>query len=281
MKNKEWEWIDLSVTGPDEAPVSHWPERWTTQALIARLNEIGSIEFDRSMRNVLHPDKERIVQEGWLTYFESEPPRSTLRISSWDFAASGGEGDWTARAVLDVNFEERKIYVLRVDRWQGLTYNEMIDLMLRDRDIWTPDKILIEQAGFQVIMGRDERIEILPEIVRITPKVNKEQRVKQTAVLYERGVIRFKSDTCQLAISELLGFPKAKNDDMVDALTQGVLFAIEQMGRPFRPGDASGKGERVFGLRDGGNVGPRSTHSSVSDTTPEFRGRVGFKDTKW
>ena len=58
MKNKEWEFINLSVTG--DPPISHWPEKWTAAALISRQAEMGTIEFDRSMRNILHPDRERI-----------------------------------------------------------------------------------------------------------------------------------------------------------------------------------------------------------------------------
>lgn len=277
MKNKEWNWIDLSVTG--DPPVSHWPAKWTTSALLSRQAEMGSIEFDRSMRNILHPDKERIVQEGWIRKFSIPPPRPDLRVSSWDFAASGGEGDWTARALIDINSTESTMRVLRVDRWRGMTYNEMIELLISDFTTWTPDDILIESTGFQVIMGRDERITTMP-IKRVVPSVGKEQRVKQTAVFYERGFITFQDGSCELAINELLGFPKASHDDMVDALTQGLLRGIEKMGRPFNPDAARGTGARIFSPSSGPVEMPRIREVEAAGSSRSGR-RIGFGGVKW
>lgn len=276
MKNQEWEWINLSVEG--DPPVSKWPDRWTTEALLARQAEIGSIEFDRSMRNILHPDRERIIHEGWIRKFSTPPPRGNLRISSWDFAASGGEGDWTARALIDVSNAECAMRVLRVDRWRGMTYNEMIELMLSDFSIWTPDEDLIESTGFQVIMGRDERIRTLP-IRRVVPSVGKEQRVKQTAVFYERGFVLFQEGTCEKAIEELLGFPKASHDDQVDALTQGLLRGIEKIDRPFDPDKARAIGSRIFSPRTVSAEDPKAREIGLA-TSVSGR-RVGFGGAKW
>jgi phage terminase large subunit-like protein len=278
QKNPEWSWIDLSVTG--DPPVSRWPQKWPPHALLRRQSEIGSIEFDRTMRNILHPDKERIVQQGWIRKFSGAVPRGNVRYSSWDFAASGGEGDWTARTVLDVYFQERLMRVRRIDRWRGLTYNQMIDGMISDFAEHKPTDILIETTGFQVIMGRDERMVLYP-IRTITPAVSKEQRVRQTAVLYERGFILFEDGFCDGGVGELLGFPKVAHDDRVDALTQAVLHGMEKIGKVFNPEGAQGHGQRVFGVHEGtGTEAPRARAIvDVSSRSP--RTRAGFGETKW
>lgn len=276
IKNKIWKWIDLSVTG--DPPVSHWPEKWTSEALSKRLIEIGSIEFDRTMRNILHPEGEQVINQNWIRKFSNHPTRS-IRLCSWDFAAAGGEADWTARAVIDVNTEERLVRVLRVDQWKGMTYNEMISLMLDDFEEFVPDHILSEASGFQIIMGRDERLMDKP-IEQIIPKINKEQRVRQTAAWYERGRVLFMDGTCENAIDQLVGFPRTSHDDMVDAVTQGVIFAIERMGMPFRPEDARSFGSRVFVGRD-----PNSRKSSDDSYRltrgGKWKSRVGFGEVKW
>lgn len=276
LNNPEWNWINLSVTG--DPPVSHWPEKWTAEALRKRYAEIGSIEFDRTMRNILHPEGEQIIKQPWIRRFSTDPERS-LRLCSWDFAASGGEGDWTARAVLDININERIIRILRTDRWRGLTYNEMIALILEDFDEFVPDHLLVEAAGFQVIMGRDERLMDKP-VEQIVPKLNKEQRVRQTAVWYERGRVLFKDGMTDRAIEELTGFPRMEHDDVCDAVTQGVLFGTEKMGAPFRPEDVISSGMRIFtgGQRDEEDTKSESYRLAGRS---KYRSRVGFGRMKW
>ena len=279
MKNPKWKFIDLSVTG--DPPVSAWPERWTTEALLARKVEIGSVEFDRSMRNLLHPDRERIVQQGWIQRFSAAPARSAFRYSSWDFAASGKEGDYTARTSLEASPDERLIRVLSIERRRGLTYNEMIDWMIADHADTEPDEVIIEQTGFQVVMGRDERIQLLP-VHHFVPKVSKIQRVMQTAVLYERGMITFRDGTCEVGIEELLGFPRGSHDDCVDSLTQGVLRAMEVIGKPFRPDLATGSKPRIFSTRPG-EVDEEAVPGSRAPADVKWRGsrRMKFRSTRW
>ena len=280
MKNPKWVFIDLSVTG--DPPVSAWPERWTTEALIARKEEIGSIEFDRSMRNLLHPDRARIVQEGWIHRFSEAPKRGAFRYSSWDFSASGKEGDYTARTSLEASPEERLIRILSIERKRGLTYNQMIDWMIYDFEEGSkPDEIVIEQSGFQVVMGRDERIELLP-VFHFVPKVSKVQRVMQTAVLYERGIIIFRDGTCEVGIEELLGFPRGSHDDCVDSLTQVVLRAMELIGKPFRPDLATGTRPRIFSTRPG-EADEEATPGARAPADVKMRGmrRMKFRSARW
>lgn len=278
LKNKEWNWINLSVT--KDPPVSFWPEKWTTEALLSRQNEMGTIEFDRSMRNILHPDRERIIQQGWIRKFSVPPPRGQLRVTSWDFAAGGGENDYTSRTVLDIYPDEPMMRVQSVERWRGLTFNEMIALMISDYDVWTPDHILIENSGFQVIMGRDERIQTYP-VIKIVPTVNKEQRVRQTAVFYERGFILFKDGSCDGGIEELLGFPKVAHDDRVDGLTQAVLFGMEKLNRPFDPSRFHAIGSRTFvpGMQSVENPRMRDVNGEMASSRSGRR--VGFGGVKW
>ena len=210
-ENSEWHFIDMSVKG--DPPVSPWKARWSTAALIKRFKEIGSLEFDRSMRCILHPDGERIVREEWIHRFGLQVARGGFRICSWDLAAGGKKGDYMARAVIDVFLEEKVVRVLSIDRRRGLTYGQMIDWILEDFNTWTPDEVTLESTGFQVVIGRDERVLPLP-VHLYTPKVGKEQRVQQTAVLYERGFVMFKDGACESGIDELMGFPKGAKDDM-------------------------------------------------------------------
>ncbi len=275
LENSEWDWVDYSVSKEDP-PVSRWSKRWTTEALEARCREIGSIEFDRTMRNIVHSEKDRIIKEAWINYFVSDPPRGAIRICSWDFATSVDGADYNARAVIDIDLTERLIRILRVERWSDLTFSKLIDKMVEDTMDWTPDHVLVEHTGFQVVVGEDEKMVDVP-IEKIVPIVSKHQRVLQSAKSYERGMVLFKEGTTERGIKELIGFPKTKNDDMCDALTQGVLWATEKVGKPFDPSKYSSMNTRKFGSGGDADV---STNSATSgeDGEPAERSkrRVGF-----
>lgn len=274
-KNKAWKWIDFSVTG--DPPESPWPERWTTELLVERQNEIGSLEFDRAYRNVLHSDDERIIKEEWASLRYSNRPRGDLRLTAWDFGTGvSAKSDYTAMVVADIDYKEKRVFVVFCKRWRDLTYNGIIREILRAQKEWAPNNQIIENAAFQAIIGRDEELAGVP-VVKATPKIKKEERVRNTAVWYEQKRVIFRDGFCEDLVSELLAFPKSTNDDFVDALTHLLLYAIEKFGRSFRPGDsASGGMTRVFTRRSMGETMPRSQHSQ----SRRQRG-PGFKKARW
>jgi phage terminase large subunit-like protein len=273
-KNSEWKWLDFSVR--NDPPFSPWYERWTEAALVKRRSEIGSLDFDRSMRNILHPDDERIVKEAWIRWF-STPPQRGFRIMSWDYAGSGKKSDYVARAVLDVDMAGKVIYVLSVERWRGMTFNEMITKILEEYDRWTPDVVIDEQAAFQIVVGTDERLVGQIPFRHIVPRLSKEERVRQTAVFYENGRILFREGFCKEGVEELLSFPHTKRDDMVDAITLGVSRAIESIGKSFSPELIGHAVPRSIRMGMDLNVGPKSS----GERDPHDTMRAGFRGARW
>lgn len=274
QKSKAWEWIELSVTG--DPPESPWPERWTKSALLRRLREIGSIEFDRAYRNILHSDSERIIKEVWTKHKFVTAPRGDLRLLSWDLSAGEKESDWTAMAVADVFIQEKIIRVILIDRWGGMTYNQIIQKIRWAQEEYRPDKQLFEQTGFQVIVTRGEELVGLP-IVKIVPIASKEYRVRQTAVWYEQARILFKEGLTEGGIEELLKFPRVKHDDRTDALTQLILYAIDKLGKEFAPERSASGGEtRVFSRSSRGQE-----RGSVGADAVTVKSKPHFGNTYW
>lgn len=251
-KNRRWKWVDFSVTG--DPPVSPWPEKWTPERLLARLVDIGTIEFDRAYRNQIHSDAEQDIKKGWIQYFTEELPPHLYRVQSWDFGTSN---DLTARANIGVDFENRILYIASVRGWEKLSYNSIIKQILIEADHFKPEEVVCENAGFQIVVGKDESLANLP-IKLFTPTVSKHQRLRQTSVWYERHRIRFKQHACEEAILQITRFGKMKHDDYMDCVTQGILHIVQKLGKQFKPEDATASGPRVF-------TRPAGDEESVSD----------------
>ena len=89
-----------------------------------------------------------------------------------------------------------------------------------------PDAVLIEDAanGPAVCQLLQRQV---PGLIAVRPQGSKVSRAHAVAPLLEAGQLAFRSGNDAL-ISELLGFPNAAHDDLVDAFCQGVIWLQTQ-----------------------------------------------------
>jgi predicted phage terminase large subunit-like protein len=67
----------------------------------------------------------------------------------------------------------------------------------------------------------------IPGLIAVRPSGSKVSRAHAVAPLMEGGQLAFRSGNDAL-INELLGFPNAAHDDLVDAFCQGVIWLQTQ-----------------------------------------------------
>ena len=91
----------------------------------------------------------------------------------------------------------------------------------------TPDAVLIEDAanGPAVCQLLQRQI---PGLMAVRPVGSKVSRAHAVAPLLEAGQLGFCQGSNDELITELLGFPNAANDDLVDAFCQGVIWLQNQ-----------------------------------------------------
>jgi predicted phage terminase large subunit-like protein len=90
----------------------------------------------------------------------------------------------------------------------------------------SPDAVLIEDAANGPAVCQLLRRQI-PGLIAVRPQGSKVSRAHAVAPLLEAGQLAFHSGNDAL-ISELLGFPNAAHDDLVDAFCQGVIWLQTQ-----------------------------------------------------
>ena len=86
----------------------------------------------------------------------------------------------------------------------------------------SPDAVLIEDAANGPAVCQLLKRQI-PGLIAIRPVDSKSSRAHAAAPLMEAGQLAFNPGNDEL-INELLGFPNAANDDLVDAFCQGVIW---------------------------------------------------------
>lgn len=86
----------------------------------------------------------------------------------------------------------------------------------------SPDAVLIEDAANGPAVCQLLKRQI-PGLIAIRPVGSKSSRAHAAAPLMEAGQLAFNPGNDEL-INELLGFPNAANDDLVDAFCQGVIW---------------------------------------------------------
>lgn len=217
------------------------PQRENAETLEALRVEMSPGSFNAQyLQNPVLPGANAVRWE-WFEHYENLPDRNQFQfvIQSWDTGMSADPAS---------DFSVCLTFGLRGGKWW------LLDMYRRQRDFpdlvpdaerlardWSPDKIIIENAAagkplFQELRQRLGRSEM---IVHATPKGTKEERLRaQSHHLAEGGLILpDQAPWLETFRHELLGFPNAKNDDVVDALSQGLKFMFGRGGRLLRATD--------------------------------------------
>lgn len=264
--DKEWAVRDIPVI--NEAGTIAWPQKYAlTDAEADRRNAILeslgitdrkrhviSLErkqrqmrpfvYNREMMNQPLTDDEREIKLEWLQKtFTTEQIIDTARnryicIDVADSKARGkADPDYTGTVVADIDFADN--WYVQYVKNRRMNAPELVEWIFYLWLVYKPIKIGIEKKALEdqvmpYIKARSEKDKIYPVIVELQHGgTRKEDRIRGALQgrLYN-GKIKFLSgaqDDTDVLKNQLLDFPKAKKDDLADALAY-----VDQIGaRPF------------------------------------------------
>lgn len=234
------------AVGADLEPV--WPAKWPPEKLAERRAEIGTASFARGYRLLPVADGETAVRPEWVRYW-TEPAAYEDTVLSVDPAVSTrAESDASALVVLGRTGEpgastsgcwsasRTEIHVLEATA-RRVAAPELVTLIDAADRRWNPGVILFEQnAGFRGIkdlLVRHARFG--PRVKGVAQSADKAARVAAFSVAVENGAFRLKGDGRghpdpgqQGLYDELVTFPFATHDDLLDAAATGTAHLLDR-----------------------------------------------------
>ena len=200
------------------------PIRSGADELIDLERRMGSPTFSAQYLQRPVPATGQLIRREWLRFQDVMPDRSmggTL-VQSWDTANKAGLfSDYSSCVTALV--QGNRIYVLDVYR-ERLDFPQLRASVVRLANHWRADVLLIEDraSGEQLLRTLwHDRPRGVPTPIARPATTDKESRVAGQSHRIEAGDLILPRDAPWLAsfLHELLGFPNARYDDQVDALT--------------------------------------------------------------
>jgi phage terminase large subunit-like protein len=215
-----------------------WPAMYpTSESIEALLQRIGGdrIAFSREYLLRFIDDSERIVQLGWIRYWEQQPSDETLSevVIGIDLAISKNENACkTAMIVAKVHTENSKkqIYIQPHPVNDRLSHLETLETAKHLADIYgvhRKARIVVEDVGYQRAVV--ESLEADGYRAEGFPVRNQDKaaRLRLVTHLIESGRVLFPKQGCEDLIRQLVDFGIEADKDLADAFSI-LLLAISE-----------------------------------------------------
>ncbi len=215
-----------------------WESRYSKSSLLDIKDSIGSYWFSSLYQQSPAPAEGGIFKRSDFRYFEridgiAKSKEFVIEMSeldlffACDLAISTSEkADYTVVAVFATD-SEKDLIILDILR-EKILPSKHIELIRELYEKYKPMRIGIETVQYQASLFHNLSDLGLP-VTKLIPKKDKVSRALPLAAKIEAGKVYFnKAINCLSdAENELLNFPNAKHDDIVDALSYAVEMSTK------------------------------------------------------
>jgi predicted phage terminase large subunit-like protein len=217
----------------DEKLQPVWPEKWPTEKLQARRDEIGATAFARGYRLLPVADEETPIRGDWIRFWEREEDYEIVVLSVDPAVSTRAKADASALVVLGKT--GAAIHVLEATA-RRVAAPDLVALIDDFDRRWNPSVILFETnaafLGIKDLLVRQARFG--PRIKGVTQSKDKAARVAAFSVAVENGSFRLKCDGANVdagqrpLLDEMISFPFGEHDDLLDAAATGTAHLLDR-----------------------------------------------------
>lgn len=199
---------------------SHLPKKYLAQLE----KEIGSAAFaSQYIQNPSTDENNNIFQKKDILFYSSKPEKIKCIIQSWDTSFKTAEhNDYSVCTTWSIT-QDNKYYL--IDLFQDkLEYAQLKNQVIKLHNEFLPSNILIEDhaSGQSIIQELKEKYRITP----IKQKINKVNRayIMLSFFLNNKIFLQNSYSINNNLIPQLLSFPNAKHDDIIDSMSQFFFY---------------------------------------------------------
>ncbi|HXD87598.1 MAG TPA: hypothetical protein VN641_13965, partial [Urbifossiella sp.] len=210
-----------------------WPEKWPTEKLQARRDEIGATAFARGYRLLPVADEETPIRGEWIRFWEREEDYELVVLSVDPAVSTRARADASALVVLGKT--GAAIHVLEATA-RRVSAPDLISFIDDFDRRWNPSVILFETnaafLGIKDLLVRQARFG--PRVKGIVQSTDKAARVAAFSVAVENGSFRLKGDGANVdagqrpLLDEMISFPFGERDDLLDAAATGTAHLLDR-----------------------------------------------------
>lgn len=211
------------------------PTRLPLSYLMERERQMGSAAYQAQYQQEPVPAEGNLIKREWICTYKALPALESGRvIQSLDTAQkTAPSNDYSVLTtwlwVVD------KFYLVDVFR-ERVDYPSLKAAIIRQHDRYRPERVLVEDIGAGTSLMQDLRacrgdIRAFP----IKAREPKEVRVGTVSALFQNKQVFFPVDAHWLdqCEREVLGFPGAKHDDIIDSIAHFLNWTRTQQGAHF------------------------------------------------
>lgn len=176
------------------------------------------------------PSNCNLLQQEDICFYEQLPIQFDHYCQSWDTAIKVNENaDYSVCTTYGIKGDE--IYLVSMLR-SKMSYPELKEQAMLQIRRFRPQYILIEDKASGQSLIQDLQGEASCRVEGVRPKLDKITRFASVVPLFQAGRIKLplKASFKRDLLAELLSFPNSKNDDIVDSISQMLLYHKNKSG---------------------------------------------------
>lgn len=229
-------WVVVYKGAVDRTGNLFFPERLSHEKLEELRRTLGSYIYANQYQNKILPDEKAPFKKGWIKYFDVLPKNGQSFVFIDPALSEQHEADYTALVSVYAT-TDKQLYVTHAKRYR-INPTKIVDLIFNAHESIRPRHIGVEDVAFQrallyMLDTEMKRRGVVLPVSGIKPsnQKTKEMRIMALVPYFEWGRIYLRRGLLDLE-DELAQFPRARHDDLLDALASAVESVAYPTERP-------------------------------------------------